>query len=464
VVTEGVALGLAALAVVLAARWISDRLQVPFPVLLAVIGGVYALLPGPNAALRPDVVLTAVIPPVLYSAALDASLLDIRRYLRPDRRPVRRPGHRHCPGRWRGAPAGRVRGGSGRADHSAGRRRRRRRRGLLHRSGHWRVHPSRDRRRIVGVAVAWLLSLLRPLRQDALSVTAISLATPFACYLVGEELHVSGVLAVVIAGLIAGHRAPRTETSTGRLQGIAVWRLVDFLLEGLVFLLIGQQVPRVVRTLHDDTPGTVLAVTVATLGVVLLLRPVWLAGTQLLPGRYRLTVEGTDARPFTAAELTMLTWSGTRGVITLAAAHSPPLGLPQRDLLLYCAFLVVAVTLLGQGLTFAPLARRLRDHGNRGRPGQRLRRLSRRMARPPCRPRRATRRAAALATDRPAGRTRPAPTTARARAPGKPAPPAALTRRRPTQLGPLAPAPASSTRLRPRNSASVWSPRRTVTS
>jgi CPA1 family monovalent cation:H+ antiporter len=398
-----VGFGLAALAVVLLARWVADRTSLPFTVLLTVVGGVYAFLPGQNLTLQPDIVLTAVIPPLLYNAAFGSSLLDIRRYLRPIA--SLSVGLVLATALLIGALLPLVAGGVGFAaavalgaavappDPVAALSIARRvglparlttvieGEGLLNDatalttfqiataaatgSGFSMAYAAGDfvvsaaGGVLVGAAIAGVLGVIRPLREDALLANGVSLATPFACYLAGEELHVSGVLAVVVAGLIAGHRLPRAESSAGRLQVTAVWRLANFLLEGLVFLLIGQQVPQVVRALDQYDPGVLAAAVGVTVGVVLLLRPLWLAAAQLLPHRIRLSGQRGDDRPFSVGEVTLLSWSGTRGVITLAAAYSLPLSLPERDLLLFCAFVIVVVTLVGQGLTFGALARRL---------------------------------------------------------------------------------------------------------
>jgi CPA1 family monovalent cation:H+ antiporter len=216
-----------------------------------------------------------------------------------------------------------------------------------------------------------------------MTLNAVSLATPFVAYLVGEELHVSGVLAVVIAGLVIGHDSSRSVSSDYRLQVNAVWRLVDFLLEGLVFLLIGQQLPRVVAGLHEYETSTIVTAAAITVGVVLLLRPLWLLLIQLLPRSMHLRLGGgedveretDDDNPaerrahteqrLTGREIVALSWAGTRGVITLAAIFAIPRftdagePFPDRNLLLFCAFLVVLVTLVGQGITFGPLVRML---------------------------------------------------------------------------------------------------------
>jgi CPA1 family monovalent cation:H+ antiporter len=215
---------------------------------------------------------------------------------------------------------------------------------------------------LAGVVVAVVVRGLRSAAQDPLIVNGISLATPFAAYLLGEELHVSGVLAVAVAGLMIGHDTPRFTSGASRLQASAVWHLADFLLSGFVFLLIGQQIAPVVRGLKAYPTTTIVAAVAVSLGVVLLLRPLWLGLTQTLPRALRSRrgkAAASGAQYLTGREVAVLSWSGTRGVISLAAIFTLPLvtstghAFPGRDLLLFCTYLVVVVTLVGQGLTFA---------------------------------------------------------------------------------------------------------------
>ena len=409
---------LAAVVVVVVVRWISDKTGLPSAALLTVAGILYAVLPGPNMQLEPKLILTFVIPPLLYSAALDSSLIDIRRNMRtvislsvalvlatalliglgfslfvsgatlaagvalgaavapPD------PVAALAVGRKVGLPSNLVTIIQGE--------------GLLNdataltlltvavaaASGEGFSFPAAVGQFViaaaggvvVGIAVAYAIRLLRRVRADPISANAVSLATPFAAYLLGEKLHVSGVLAVVVAGLIIGHDTPRMATGASRLQTSAVWRLVDFLLEGLVFLLIGQQLPAVVDKLSDYSASTIVIAVAITVGVVLLLRPLWLVLTQLLPrslhtrlGGEASAEDGDDQTPrgkrrekaLNGREVVALSWAGTRGVITLAAIFALPDPFPDRDLLQFCAFIVVLVTLVGQGLTFAPLVNRL---------------------------------------------------------------------------------------------------------
>src|SRR4029077_1902081 len=179
-----------------------------------------------------------------------------------------------------------------------------------------------------GVAVAIIVRLLRSTVRDPLLVNGVSLATPFAAYLLGEELHVSGVLAVAVAGLMIGHETPRFTSGASRLQATAVWHLADFLLQGFVFLLVGQQIAPVIRGLKAYPTSTIVAAVAVSLGVVLLLRPLWLAVTQSLPRAVRRHRRGRDIpddQYLSGREIGVLSWAGTRGVISLAAIFTLPL-------------------------------------------------------------------------------------------------------------------------------------------
>jgi monovalent cation/hydrogen antiporter len=406
---------LGAVAVIVAVRWVADRTGLPAAALLTLAGIGYALLPGPNVSLDPHLVLTLVLPPLLYSAALDSSLTAIRRNLRtvvslsvllvlvtavlvgigfelfvtgatlaagialgaavapPD------PVAALSVGRKVGLPPKLVTLIQGE--------------GLLNDAtaltlltvavaaaqGDGFSTPAAIGDFVVaaaggvaaGLVVAFGVRPLRRLRRDPLSSNAISLATPFVAYLLGEAVHVSGVLAVVVAGLVIGHNTPYWTSGASRLQTDAVWRLVDFLLEGIVFLLIGQQLPTVIRGLGQYETSTIVVAASITVGCVLLVRPLWMLLTESLPRSMHSRLGGQDidggrfSDRLSLREIVVLSWAGTRGVISLAAIFTLPLvtdsgaPFPDRDLLLFCAFLAVLVTLVGQGLTFAPLVQAL---------------------------------------------------------------------------------------------------------
>jgi CPA1 family monovalent cation:H+ antiporter len=418
---ELLGLGLAAVTVICVLQLLADRTGLPAAALLTAAGLIYALLPGPNLALDPHVILTLIIPPLIYSAALNASLLGIRKNLRVVISlsiglvlvtallvgvglNLAVPGAGLAAGIALGAavsptdPVAALAVG-GRVGLPARLITIIEGEGLLNdatalttltvavtaaTSGGFSLGDAVLRfvlaaagGLVAGVVVGVAVRLVRSVLNDPVLVNCVSLVTPFAAYLLGEEAHVSGVLAVAVAGLMVGHDTPRYTSGASRLQVSAVWRLADFLLEGFVFLLIGQQIGPVVRGLRAYPASTVAAAVAVTVGVVLLLRPLWLVTTQHLPGALRMRLgsgarseRAQSRRALSGREITMLSWAGTRGVISLAAIFTLPLTVdsgrpfPDRDLLLFCTFVVVVVTLVGQGVTFGPIARALGVHAD----------------------------------------------------------------------------------------------------
>jgi CPA1 family monovalent cation:H+ antiporter len=184
--------------------------------------------------------------------------------------------------------------------------------------------------------------------------------TPFAAYASAEIVHASGVLAVVIAGLMLGHRSPVLQTASSRIAERLNWRTFSFLLENSVFLLIGLQARNIVQDVRAGGVATdfVLLACLATLGAVIVLRLLY-----VFPARYLLDRPGPDAQtgehPSWAYTL-VVGWSGMRGVVTLAAAFVIPQEFVMRDLLVLIAMFVTVATLFLQGLTLPWLVRRLR--------------------------------------------------------------------------------------------------------
>lgn len=416
-----VALVLAGLAAIVALNIAARKAAVPAAVLLVLAGLVYALLPGPNLSLSPKLVLEVVIPPLLYSAALNSSALELRRNLRavgslsvglviatalvvggavtaaassvPFAAAVALgaavaptdPVAALAVGRPGGLPARLIRIVEGE--------------GLLNDataltvlqvataaavSGRFSVIETLGRFVLAsvggvvsGLVVANCLAVVRRRLHDALADNALSLGTPFAAFLLADSFGGSGVLAVVVAGLWFAHRGPSIQSGESRLQSRAVWSLVDYILEGFVFLLIGQQLPAVIRGLQHYGTGTLVIATFATVATVLVLRPAWLLLNEIFPAQMHTRLGGTrghDHDHLSGREVMALSWTGTRGVITLAAAFSLPLTVrdgapfPGRNLLLLCAYVCVLVTLVPQGVALAPLLHRLnfrdRSSGN----------------------------------------------------------------------------------------------------
>ena len=219
---------------------------------------------------------------------------------------------------------------------------------------------------VVGIGVGWLLAVIvTPIRRrlsDPVLDTSMSLLVPYVAYLPAEELKGSGVLAVVVAGLMLGHRSPDIQSASSRATERTLFRTIQFLLESTVFLLIGLQLRRLLEAAHvSPLPnGHILVFCVVVCLTVLLVRPLWMFPVaylpRLMPARYKV-----QAMP-TWRGVTVVSWAGMRGVVTLAAAF----GLPEtevRPTLVIAAFSVVAVTLLLQGATLPALVRALGVRG-----------------------------------------------------------------------------------------------------
>jgi CPA1 family monovalent cation:H+ antiporter len=209
---------------------------------------------------------------------------------------------------------------------------------------------------LVYVVVAWLRKRLTEPVLD----TSVSFVVPFLAYLLAEAVHASGVLAVVVAGLLLGHRAPVLQNASSRISSRLTWKTIAFLLENAVFLLIGLQARRILADVAAGgvAPAVVVSTCAATLLAVVLLRLLW-----VLPARFLLMGTGADAkasrRPPWAYTL-VIGWAGIRGVVTLAAAFAIPAGVPDREVLVLVALVVTGATLFLQGTTLPWLVRRLR--------------------------------------------------------------------------------------------------------
>lgn len=215
---------------------------------------------------------------------------------------------------------------------------------------------------LVGLLGVVVFGFLHKRTTDPLLDNALSLIVPFAVVFAAEEIHASGVVAVVVTGLGIGHKMPLLLSAASRLQTGAFWRLVQFLLEGLVFLLVGLQLPEVLRDLDEPTERLV-GITAAVLAAVFLTRFVWVFPATYL-ARLVPRVRQRDPAPPVQFPI-VIGWAGMRGVVTLAAALGLPLTLAgeqpyQRALFIWLAFAVIMATLLGQGATLPWLARRLK--------------------------------------------------------------------------------------------------------
>ena len=227
---------------------------------------------------------------------------------------------------------------------------------------------------LVGLVLAWvILPLWARLRDPSILIT-FSVLIPYGVYILTEEvLHVSGILAVVTYGLSQGWRAPRLfpDAST-RIQALAFWGVLIFVLEALLFILVGQQLPSILGSLGEYSLAQVLLYAVLIYAAVLAARFAWFFSTPYLhPVFDRLLRTRYLRAPW--QERLVMSWSGMRGGVSLAAALAVPVTIggerfEGRDLILFLTFAVILATLVLQGLTLPLLIRalRLKDDGNEG--------------------------------------------------------------------------------------------------
>lgn len=217
---------------------------------------------------------------------------------------------------------------------------------------------------IVGLAVGWLAEQFHKRVDDPPIEITVSLLTPFVAYLLAERLGLSGVLAVVTTGLYLGMRMPELLTFRTRLQAGPVWDTLEFLLNGFVFVLIGLELPEVLRVLSGHAvpvPKLLWYALLISLAVILI-RILWVFPATYLPRLLFARIRRRDPAP-PWRHVTIVAWTGMRGVVSLAAALALPLTLnhggpfPGRELILFLTFVVIVATLVLQGLSLPLLIR-----------------------------------------------------------------------------------------------------------
>lgn len=196
----------------------------------------------------------------------------------------------------------------------------------------------------VGLAVGWVSRRLVVRQDDEPLTILLTVLTAYAGYVVAEELHVSGVLGAVVSGLYGGWHSHRTLDAGTRLSAVAFWQVLVFVLNALLFVLLGLQFPELVE---DADLGELLVASLAIVLTLIAVRLLWLALPD--PG----LGDGVKER-------FLVGWSGMRGAISLAAALSVPAEVPERDEIILVTVLAIAVTLVGQGLTLPAVIRGLR--------------------------------------------------------------------------------------------------------
>ncbi|MFJ3232742.1 Na+/H+ antiporter [Streptomyces sp. NPDC086787] len=388
------------------------RTPVPAPLMLVAVGLLVSYVPGmPDYTLDPEVVLPLLLPPLLYTSATDSSYLDLRAQLRPVALlsvgyvlfatfAVGWAAYRIVPGM--PLTAALVLGAVVAPPDAVAATAVARRVGLPSRITTILQGESllNDATAItaykvalaaaIGEGATWTggfgefllaavggvgvgLVLMAPLHwlrthlKEPLLQNTLSLLIPFVAYGVAEQLHASGVLAVVVVALYLGHRAWEVDFAT-RLQEEAVWKMVAFVLESAVFALIGLQLPVVLKGLGAYEGIDAAWYAVAVFLVVVVARFVWVYPATFVPRLLSARIRGRE-EDVTWRGAMVTSWAGMRGVVSLAIAFSIPLTLhdgrpfPQRNLILFLTFTTVIGTLVLQGLTLPPLIRMLRFPG-----------------------------------------------------------------------------------------------------
>ena len=202
----------------------------------------------------------------------------------------------------------------------------------------------------VGLAVGWVVRQARRRLDNPPAEITISLLTGYVAFIPAELLGVSAVLAAVTAGIYLGWHTPELTTPQVRLQGVAVWEIVQYLLDALLFVLVGLQLPVVIDALGDIPGARLLGYAALVSLTVIVLRFAWVFAVLHAPKLIARRVSSWQGSVF-------LSWAGMRGALSLAAALALPLGtdagaaFPGRDLILFLTFSVILATLVGQGLT-----------------------------------------------------------------------------------------------------------------
>lgn len=216
---------------------------------------------------------------------------------------------------------------------------------------------------IIGLAIGVIVRLVLSRISDAPVEITISIITPYLAYLAAESADCSGVLATLACGLYLGRRSSDFYSLHARIEASGVWRTIDFALNGIVFLMLGLQLPLVLAGIHGVAISTLVLDGALFSGIVILLRMLWVFPGAWLASRIRRTLR-QRVQPLSPKLVFLVGWAGMRGVLALAAAMSLPFTLnngapfPQRNLIIFLSFCAIFATLVIQGLSLPALIRR----------------------------------------------------------------------------------------------------------
>jgi monovalent cation/hydrogen antiporter len=375
--------------------------RIPYPIVLVVGGAVIGFLPGiPDVQLDPDLVLVIVLPPLLYSAAFFSSVRDLRDNLRAISQlaigmvivtmvAVAVVAHAVVDGMsWEAAfvlgavvsPTDAVAATAIASRVGAPRRFVTVVEGesLINDatalvaykfavaaavSGSFSLAEAGGRFVLnavvgvaIGIAVGWIVAHVRRVIDDPPTEITISLLTPYFAYLPAEALGVSAVLAAVTTGIYLGWRSPELITPATRIQVFGVWEIVQFVLNAALFVLVGLQLPGVLDGIANMATGSIVVDAIAVAGTVILVRLIGIYPFAYVPRFLSRRLRERDPYPPWWMPA-IVGWTGMRGAVSLAAALAIPATVdsgapfPQRDLIIFLTYAVIAATLILQGMT-----------------------------------------------------------------------------------------------------------------
>jgi monovalent cation/hydrogen antiporter len=218
---------------------------------------------------------------------------------------------------------------------------------------------------LVGLAIGGVTALFERWVDDGPIEIVISILVPYAAYLIADRVHASGVIAVIACGMYMSRKSPEYMSPQVRLQTTAVWDALTFVLNGIVFVLIGLQLPYVMGQIGGLSRTVLLEYGIGFSAVIIALRMAWVYGETYTAYAVRRWVQKVEVEEPEPRGLFVIGWGGMRGVLSLAAAVSLPYALPggrmfpQRSMIIYLAFCLIVATLVLQGLTLPWLIRRL---------------------------------------------------------------------------------------------------------
>jgi CPA1 family monovalent cation:H+ antiporter len=208
----------------------------------------------------------------------------------------------------------------------------------------------------IGFAMGYIFYWIHKITPDnPTNDTVLTFIAPYASYLTAEHFHASGVLAVVVMGVFLSPRASVVFNHQARLQAYNVWSTIMFILNGLIFILIGLQMPVIMKGIGHFTMAQAIGYGALISVATIVLRIVWVFPSMYLPRLFSRKIRESDGE-LNSKYTTVIAWSGMRGVVSLAAALALPLTIngvdfPNRDIVLFITFCVIFATLVLQGLT-----------------------------------------------------------------------------------------------------------------